>query len=568
MKALLLDTMPMDAAQQKSAHPESFRINGLQVYSWSVGHALLKYGTFDRYYFVDPVWGQNAASKQLSSAIEPDARVHVLSPTDLGRLREVEQLVFMSTTSYFFRMLPLRGASNRPDWPICGVIHSLAGAMLSPLLVSLLMDDCGPHDALFCPTMSGRRAVEQHFEMLLDHLGPMAPASRRMPIALPIVPHGLDVASFQRIEPAAARRDLDIPDRAAVILYFGRLSATGKADLFPLLLAFRELRQRCPNALLVIAGDDTVHEQSSPLRQAAQFLGVADAFRVCTNPGEEQKQQLFAAADIFVAMSDNVQETFGISVTEAMSAGLPVVAADWDGYKELVESGVTGFLVPTTMPRLGVEVDMLNASRDRMGDRIVALTTAIDVPALARDLETLVDNPGLRRRMGDEARRRAARLYDWPVVVGAYEARWNESLERGKHATRRSSSVQGVFTYDYQRVFSHYPTRLGDDDDVLSLSAAGADRDHPAWMLVSRTSQGFQPALFQAIRDRLGEAPRTTVEEIAGHFAASGAANEFLTRIHVARLVKYGLLVRESAAVAAAAAVQLPEPAIATEHSR
>ena len=58
----------------------------------------------------------------------------------------------------------------------------------------------------------------------------------------------------------------------------------------------------------------------------------------------------WASADIFCSLSDNIQETFGISPVEAMAAGLPCVVSDWDGYKDTVRDGVDGILIPTTMP--------------------------------------------------------------------------------------------------------------------------------------------------------------------------------------------------------------------------
>ena len=55
----------------------------------------------------------------------------------------------------------------------------------------------------------------------------------------------------------------------------------------------------------------------------------------------------WAAADIFTSLSDNFQETFGITPIEAMSAGLPSVVSDWNGYREGVRDGVDGFRNPT-----------------------------------------------------------------------------------------------------------------------------------------------------------------------------------------------------------------------------
>ena len=63
--------------------------------------------------------------------------------------------------------------------------------------------------------------------------------------------------------------------------------------------------------------------------------------------------QVWHAADVFVSPSDNIQETFGLAVVEAMASGLPVVASDWDGYRDLVDDGRDRFPGPDRHGRRG-----------------------------------------------------------------------------------------------------------------------------------------------------------------------------------------------------------------------
>ena len=63
------------------------------------------------------------------------------------------------------------------------------------------------------------------------------------------------------------------------------------------------------------------------------------------------KTHLYRAADIYVSLSDNLQETFGISIIEAMAAGLPVIASDINGYSELISHNETGCRIPVTWIR-------------------------------------------------------------------------------------------------------------------------------------------------------------------------------------------------------------------------
>ena len=54
-----------------------------------------------------------------------------------------------------------------------------------------------------------------------------------------------------------------------------------------------------------------------------------------------------ASSDIFISLSDNFQETFGITPLEGMASGLPVVVSDWDGYRDTVRDQIDGFTIPT-----------------------------------------------------------------------------------------------------------------------------------------------------------------------------------------------------------------------------
>ena len=62
---------------------------------------------------------------------------------------------------------------------------------------------------------------------------------------------------------------------------------------------------------------------------------------------EEIKQKALSACDLVLSLVDNIQETFGLSIAEAMAAGRPVVASDWDGYRDLIRHGIDGYLVPS-----------------------------------------------------------------------------------------------------------------------------------------------------------------------------------------------------------------------------
>ena len=77
-------------------------------------------------------------------------------------------------------------------------------------------------------------------------------------------------------------------------------------------------------------------------------LGIGDGLALTQIiETENSKIESLNAANIFVSLSDNIQETFGLTVIEAMAAELPCVVTDWNGYKDLVKDNETGYLIPT-----------------------------------------------------------------------------------------------------------------------------------------------------------------------------------------------------------------------------
>ncbi|HYY07812.1 MAG TPA: glycosyltransferase family 4 protein, partial [Actinomycetota bacterium] len=102
--------------------------------------------------------------------------------------------------------------------------------------------------------------------------------------------------------------------------------------------------------------------------------------------------------DVFVAAATG-QESFGIALVEGMAAGLPVVATDIPGYREVVTDGVEGLLVP---PR--------------------------DPEALAAGLVRVLTDPELAVRLGRAGRERA-RSFDWSIVVERLEELYRRAID-------------------------------------------------------------------------------------------------------------------------------------------
>jgi len=188
--------------------------------------------------------------------------------------------------------------------------------------------------------------------------------------ALVVVPEPIDLAEWRRRFAAVAPRT----DGAPTVLAVARMYPRKRLE--DLLRAAAALRNRIPGLRVRIVGEGP---ESARLRILARRLRVQD---VVAFLGELPRQALaveYVRADCFCLPT--VQEGFGIVFTEAMAAGLPVVACRAAAVPEVVEDGRTGLLVSPRNPE-----------------------------ELAMALEKMLTSGELRRELGDNGRRRVERL--------------------------------------------------------------------------------------------------------------------------------------------------------------
>ena len=154
------------------------------------------------------------------------------------------------------------------------------------------------------------------------------------------VPNGIRLERFRAADAAARQAlvaELGWPAGSRIIGTVGRLQPVKDHAL--LLRAFAKVRTQVPEAVLAIVGDGPLRETLET--QVAQ-AGLAGAVKFLGD--RHDVPRLLTGMEVFTLSSTS--EGYSIALLEACAAGLPIVATDVGGNREIVRDGVNGRLVP------------------------------------------------------------------------------------------------------------------------------------------------------------------------------------------------------------------------------
>lgn len=183
-----------------------------------------------------------------------------------------------------------------------------------------------------------------------------------------VIPNGVDPLIFKVADDHNAVRELGIDGSVPVVAIVARLEPVKEHTTF--LHAARLVLDDVPHAEFLIIGDGSLR---TGLENLCAALRITDSVHFAGT--RTDVAALLRGVDVLVLSS--YTEGFPLAVLEGMASARPVVCTDVGGLREMVEDGVSGFLVP---PR--------------------------DPQQLATRLKELLLNPGLARRMGEAARHR------------------------------------------------------------------------------------------------------------------------------------------------------------------
>jgi hypothetical protein len=315
--------------------------------------------------------------------------------------------------------------------------------------------------------------LKQHLKAEAAYFRQRFGASRVPFPQLPVIPLGVDSASFAPLpgERERMRARYGAGAGAVVVLTVGRLSVVEKANPLPLFLALEDVAREAAcvpgrEVHLWIAGWARRPEEEALHRDGAAALCPSVKVTIVDGREADVRRNIWAGADIFTLPVDSIQETFGLVPVEAMAAGLPVVMPDWNGFRDTVRHGETGFLVPTRMAPQGAGRTMARRYAEDTDDYLQYLTLVqsqvqLDVPAYRKALQALMDR-GLRARMGAAGQAHVRERFDWGAVIPQYLdlARELEAVRRQCQPTTPplDGDAPNPFEADPFVIYEDYPT--------------------------------------------------------------------------------------------------------------
>ena len=200
-----------------------------------------------------------------------------------------------------------------------------------------------------------------------------------------VIPNGIDTAKFVRNDAARSKQRalFRIPSTTPLITVVSSLTPAKRLDLTVSALSI--LQEKGIDFQCIIIGEG---QMRGKIDQWIRNRGIED--RISLLGYRADVQALLQASDIHLLTSDN--ESFSLSVAEAMACSLPVVSTACGGPEYLIVNGETGFLVS-------------RGRSDLVADR----------------LESLITNPSARKRMGSEGRKRIDKYFSLPIMTDRHQ---------------------------------------------------------------------------------------------------------------------------------------------------
>jgi len=215
-------------------------------------------------------------------------------------------------------------------------------------------------------------------------------------IDIAITPFGVDTEKFSRKTKRKKTGKICIGNVKTLAPKYGITDLVKAIKILKETLEKKGLSEISNNIVVKIYGDGI---QKAEIANLIRQLQLSDTVELKGKIPNTKVPLALEDMDIFCLTS--VCESFGVAAVEAMSMEIPVVATNVDGFKEVIEDGISGIIVERKNPA-----------------------------SVAQALERLVLDEELRERMGKNGRKRVEELYDWNKNVAAMLQVYNRCLNK------------------------------------------------------------------------------------------------------------------------------------------
>ena len=368
----------------------------------------------------------------------------------------------------------LRGYYGHHKYSLIGITHTTASHRVMTSISSLLSSPVKPWDALICTSQvvvdTVTTIIDAEYERLESSLG----------VKKKIIPLGVDPDEFDYSSDfiLKSRNEFNIKDNDIVIVYVGRLSFHAKAHHIPMYISLNEISKTLEegqNIHLIQTGWFANEFIENSFKDEAKLICPDVIMHFLDGKDQGNKHKTLACGDIFMSLSDNFQETFGLTPLEGMAAGLPVIVSDWNGYRDTVKDSHDGFRIPTYSLKPGNGEEL--AFNHMMGfinyDEYIGHLSqkiAIDIPMCIDKLQLLIGNKDLRKKLGNNAKNSVRGNFSWQKILNKYKD-LGDDLDDIRVSSSKVES-EGYHKLPSDRldpfyVFKTYPTNLLDGDTFI-----------------------------------------------------------------------------------------------------
>ena len=359
-------------------------------------------------------------------------------------------------------------------YPITLLTHGLSyHHLLYECFLRFILEGTFACDSIICTSSGSKQVVLNAMTHIEEEFKKSTGITVKYQGRVDIIPLCVDCDFFQTHSKSKARSLLKLPSNTFIVLVLSRLSPL-KADLHPFITMIGSLagRNRGKDLLCVVAGtEDPGYVRH--LQTAILDYGLQTYFRFMVEVTDATKSLLMQAADVFTSPTDCLTESFGVTLIEAMAAGCPQVVPDWNGYRDTVRHGKTGFLACTRWMNLTDDLDEFGPMCGWQFDQFaIGQSVAIDMGEMEGYLDRLMNDVELCQQMSVASREVARTGYSFSTIAKRYNDLWDElgGIAGGIHGAQQRA---GFAWPRYYSTFKHYASTSLTGETALTITVSG-----------------------------------------------------------------------------------------------